>query len=844
MYLCFICKSIGYAKTTQLISHYKFVHGYTATSTYICYQNNCLKRFTEKKRFYRHLIQVHRSDRADIVFGNSENSLDECLSVGNESNFIETVLHNASIDEDFEIKTSENYATIRNDNQLLKNLLSTDINSFLSEFHSNYSLPRSVIQKIVSQVEILFKGQFFEHFKTTLISNANGNEEACSEIENTFALLSEPFSELRTEYNRMKILTESGFYIPPQPAVFGFEKRFIRVKNIGPKRIQNNVLRPVSYSLKNVPITGQYIPISPVLKKLLETPGNLSMVKFFLSDLEESPRLLQHFCQGELWKNVKKLFGNKFVLPLFFYNDDFNVDNVQGSHSSSNKLSATYYTVPFFPQKYLHDLQLIFIALIFNAEHRKTYPIKVLFREVLNELSVLENEGLIITVDGKSETVYFAMPLFLGDNLGVHAALGFTEGFRANYPCRGCKIHKLDLQSCFRELQELLRNRSNYACDLALNDLSMTGIASECAFNILKSFHAAENVTFDLMHDLPLGILRVDVPLLLNELIKTTPLTLDILNTRITGTDYGVDAKDKPPKISENHLTKNCITIYASEMFCLVKYLPIMVEDFVPEELPAWKWFLLMRKLLDILLSKSIQIETVLEVEDLVTLYLEMRLQLFPLETLKPKHHYLVHYASALLVVGPLVNVWCMRFEANHRLSIAYARNCQSRVNIEMSLCIKHQMILAHYFMRNKSLHLPTEYGPLQQKSPVTFTGYNNHLLKLFRQTGINVNAEQTIVPWLKDDGLYYAEGLFVINSVDAILPQFMQIFHILVLGNINYLICKLWTTVSFNNHLHAYNIEPNDLWNVTATSELLKYKSLHRIISYKDGKSYVVCYT
>lgn len=140
----------------------------------------------------------------------------------------------------------------------------------------------------------------------------------------------------------------------------------------------------------------------------------------------------------------------------------------------------------------------------------------------LEELKKLESDGIDINVEGKSEIVYFSLALFIGDNLAVHKAFGFAEGFKANYPCRFCKIHYRDLNSITTENIDLLRTEQNYNQDVRKKNLSNTGVARECMFNKLKSFHYTKNISSDTLHDEFCGTARYNVFLVLNHVIAHT----------------------------------------------------------------------------------------------------------------------------------------------------------------------------------------------------------------------------------------------------------------------------------------------------------------------------------
>jgi len=44
-----------------------------------------------------------------------------------------------------------------------------------------------------------------------------------------------------------------------------------------------------------------------------------------------------------------------------------------------------------------------------------------------------------------------------------------------------------------------------------MNNANITGIKETCAFNILQSFHAVENYSVDIMHDLLEGVCVYEV---------------------------------------------------------------------------------------------------------------------------------------------------------------------------------------------------------------------------------------------------------------------------------------------------------------------------------------------
>ena len=173
------------------------------------------------------------------------------------------------------------------------------------------------------------------------------------------------------------------------------------------------------------------------------------------------------------------------------------------------------------------------------------FGVDKLFDTLIEELKELENNGLEININGEIK-IYFALAIFVGDNLALHSALGFVKCSSSNYPCRFCKATKINVQTSTVIDPALLHNRHNYSEDLKLNDRSKTGLASECIFNQLISYHVTENMSVDIMHDILNGICIYDMALLIKNLISETNITLEMINERIINFYYGIQENDRP----------------------------------------------------------------------------------------------------------------------------------------------------------------------------------------------------------------------------------------------------------------------------------------------------------
>ena len=149
-----------------------------------------------------------------------------------------------------------------------------------------------------------------------------------------------------------------------------------------------------------------------------------------MAKLEEETEILENFVQGELWRSqVNTYFIGKFVIPLFLYFDDFEVNNPLGSHAGIQNIGAVYYSIPCFLPDVNSLVNNIFFALLFHSSDRLQYKNAHVFHIVIDKLNFLQLEGIILDTQNGKQQIFFSSGLITGDNLGLNSILRFTEGF-------------------------------------------------------------------------------------------------------------------------------------------------------------------------------------------------------------------------------------------------------------------------------------------------------------------------------------------------------------------------------------------------------------------------------
>lgn len=138
----------------------------------------------------------------------------------------------------------------------------------------------------------------------------------------------------------------------------------------------------------------------------------------------------------------------------------------------------------------------------------------------------------------------------------------------------------------------------------------------------------------------------------------------------------------------------NTIGGQAAENWCLLRLLPVIIGDKVDPRDPVWQLVIQLKELVELMCAPKITTAQIAYL-NIVVENLETRKTVFPSDKLKPKHHYLLHYASLTLKMGPLKRLWTMRFESKHSYFMRCVRRIQNFKNVCQSLAKQHQLLQA-----------------------------------------------------------------------------------------------------------------------------------------------------
>ena len=395
--------------------------------------------------------------------------------------------------------------------------------------------------------------------------------------------------------------------------------------------------------------------------------------------------------------------GNTFftskpdAVKIILYQDAFEVVNPLGSAKRKHKMLAVYMTLAdIFPhnRSNVDHMQLVLLC---REAAFKTFGHAKVFSRLLTDLKKLEKDGVTVA---NGQTLHATVLCIVGDNLGSHCIGGFTENFSfSDHFCRYCNIPRT---AFFRKPYSLgePRTKESYNSDATIaesEDRLVHGVKFASVFNELNHFHVCQpGLPPCLGHDLFEGVVSYDMALCLKYFVKDKKwFSYAELNRLVNQFKYlASDSGNKPNDISAGGAK---IGGHAAQNWCLLRLIPLILAGrIVDYDDAVWQLLLQLREIVCIVCAPAVTPGQVAYLKVVTEDYIDMHATLFPDTRLKPKHHYMAHYAELILLFGPLIRLWTMRFESKHCYFKKCARSVSNFRNLCHSLAERHQLLQAY----------------------------------------------------------------------------------------------------------------------------------------------------
>lgn len=130
--------------------------------------------------------------------------------------------------------------------------------------------------------------------------------------------------------------------------------------------------------------------------------------------------------------------------------------------------------------------------------------------------------------------------------------------------------------------------------------------------------------------------------------------TLETFNYRKQMFQYGeTEIGNVCPPVTKNHIKSSNFKMSAKQMKTFSHFVLLMIGDLVEPNDSVYKFLILFIKIIDCLLLPNFDDDVLIKLQLLIEEHNKLYQSLFN-DTLKPKHHNLVHYPTIIKKLGPL----------------------------------------------------------------------------------------------------------------------------------------------------------------------------------------------
>lgn len=831
MYICPVCKKLVSKDVRRLIYHLKHVHAFCDSQDYTltCSQENCPRTYNNFGSYSKHLKRCHsHSNLVDLELHDYASNLPSTSSTPTAptNSSAPTAPTNSENETD---NNEESVETLLDDKDYLKKCVGV----FVAKTYSASNATQSDVQKHISIASDLIDETLSSLQQQTVdmlnMYSIPLNDQPVQSLMQNFESARNMFEEVDSTYKMSKYFTDNLSIVEAKEIFLGHRAETTR--------------RQGKFSQTLAADTCQYISVIDTVKFLFSCEH---FERVYRQSNNRYDDRMHDYSDGLVFKRHELYKNQPNALQIQLYFDDFETTNPLGSKTKIHKMGAVYFCIRNLPSEYNSALNNIHLCLLFNSIDKDTYGLKKIFEPLLDDLRFLETKGIEVEIGGQITTLFGTVCILTADNLACHTLGGFVESFSANRFCRYCMVDKQMAQQEFDDDRLEMRNKDNYQLHVSEKNPAATGVKEDSCLNTLKYFHITEHVGVDVMHDLLEGVAPLEIKLMLQQFIYVEELfTLEQFNDRIVSTDYGYsNEKNKPNVIINLRTADNPVKQTASQMWCLLIFLPMLIGDFVSHDSQHWKLYVMLRDICDIAFAPVVTKGMAILLKQLTIDHHRLFKSIYPERNIIPKHHFMIHYWRLMFKFGPLVKLWCMRFEGKHNPLKKHAHVVCNFINISKTLAFKNQ-IKSMFDWKfgeplDKKLKVPNTFqvmvGSLVKHEQFT------ECMKSFGQD-ISICSRVNLCSSVEMFGhSFKTGGVIALNNDLNGERLFGQITYIVpVSESVDALFfLQIITVKYFDDHLHSYVVEKTNEFEMVNLKNIAYVLPLD-LFTHRDSEKHII---
>lgn len=674
------------------------------------------------------------------------------------------------------------------------------------------------------------------------LDDAGINTEASTELLNNLKI-NDAFGHIKTIKQQLSYFHSEFGMVKPESKFIDYRIDY----RLNPESAQ--------YEPTQVSMSCEYISVIETLKLLHSNPKFRALVA---NEKRSEDGVFRSYLDGSRAKENAIIRKYPNILRIQLYWDDVEVVNALGSKTTIHKIAAFYFCIQNLPAVESSQLSSVFLLALAYSEDLKTKNgFEKVLAPFLQDLQKLESdEGVPMQVDNEPFVLRATLTVLCADTLAAHEILGFLSP-SARHFCRICLISRQEFhlnlnavgarrtRQMFDQHVEMVQQRRSASREC--------GVKQGCPLHDARYFDATQDSILDIFHDILEGVCHWVLSLTLRSFIDDSNyFTLDDFNGRISAFNYGVhDVKNKPSaNFSPDSLKGKKLKQTGSQMWCLTRVFGFLVAD-VPEDDLHLKLVNLLQRIMLIAFAEEVRPEDIDKMDELIeqhhTLFQQLHVnddenvfeenpdsdesayesdpdepdavqEVREVPTVRKKVkpgnklHQMKHLGEQMRQNGPLVRLWCARYEGRHHIFCKYGAVCCNFINIVKSMAQMYQMSTLSGLLKTSFRSEEMELGASQDIS-VQRSRHRDLLIGLgLRPENIVADVKAVVIA-----GEDYRPAYFVL--LEASIPTFGLIQRIYVFANQVYLIAVPWQTVGFEERYCAYRVERSIVSQPTAVN-------------------------
>uniref|UniRef100_H2XV64 C2H2-type domain-containing protein n=1 Tax=Ciona intestinalis TaxID=7719 RepID=H2XV64_CIOIN len=563
------------------------------------------------------------------------------------------------------------------------------------------------------------------------------------------------------------------------------------------------------------PVQFNYIPILDTVKEFLSHNDVWQAICNNLpSNQSQGCNYFCDFTDGLFFKNHKYFKGDKNMLRLHFYCDELEVCKPLGRSSKrKNKLTGFYFVVGNIGTRHFSALRNIFLALLIPSRLIKKYGYIKLLEPLVHDIKKLETSG--VQVGKTNNFICGTIATLSADNLGAHDIGGFRKCFSSGRICRFCMCSYSDIfvKSSDTEFKERTsEEHAIYVSSLEIDEnlAAAYGVISKCALLDIEGFCPTISLPPDIMHDCLEGVIPYFLQFLFRSFNLSGTLLINAVNAKFKCFKFGRrDFCNKPRCLPNDVVQKNGkISLSASEAWCVFRLLPFIVGNCIPVTNENWKLYLLLADIMDVIFAPVVT-DILLEQLDYNISVFYSQMLCVAKEFVKPKFHFMLHYARLIQQHGPLRYLWCMRFESYHRKVKKVVNTTKNFKNVCHSVAVRIQR--QKCYEQSETLCLCDDYVDFSNRKSIDLFDLPTQVSDFVKSlTTLKTVQSLCCSSTVYCNGTKYCLGDVLIVNVYDECPIFAKLQYILSYYDSIILVTK-FLRPSFNSHFHAYCVRETE---------------------------------